>query len=85
MSQAIESMTLALPGRKSEVRQRQITERVVAEGSCTAQELANEFGVSIMTRPLPSRCCVSCRHRTVDASQMQLGTRLRSSAALTPK
>lgn len=42
-----------LPGsgreRKAEARQRLITERVVAEGSCTAQELAAEFGVSIMT------------------------------------
>lgn len=35
--------------RKSEVRQRLITERVVAQGSCTAQELATEFQVSIMT------------------------------------
>lgn len=49
MSQTVDSMMPTLPGRKSEVRQRQITERVVAEGSCTAQELANEFGVSIMT------------------------------------
>ncbi len=35
--------------RKSEMRQRLITERVVARGSCTAQELATEFEVSIMT------------------------------------
>lgn len=35
--------------RKSEVRQRLITERVVERGSCTAQELAAEFAVSIMT------------------------------------
>lgn len=35
--------------RKAETRQRAITERVVAQGSCTAQELAAEFGVSIMT------------------------------------
>ena len=39
------------PGRerKADARQRLITERVVAKGSCTAQELATEFGVSIMT------------------------------------
>lgn len=50
-------MTLAVEGeqrtsgreRKGETRQRLITERVVAKGSCTAQELAVEFGVSIMT------------------------------------
>lgn len=35
--------------RKTEVRQRLIGERVIAQGSCTAQELATEFGVSIMT------------------------------------
>lgn len=35
--------------RKAESRQRLITERVVAKGSCTPQELASEFGVSIMT------------------------------------
>lgn len=35
--------------RKADARQRLITERVVAQGSCTAQELATEFGVSIMT------------------------------------
>lgn len=35
--------------RKTETRQRLITERVVARGSCSAQELAAEFGVSIMT------------------------------------
>lgn len=45
--------TTSLPGRgrerKTEARQRLITERVVAQGSCSAQELATEFGVSIMT------------------------------------
>ncbi len=35
--------------RKAEARQRLITERVVAQGSCTAQDLATEFSVSIMT------------------------------------
>jgi DeoR/GlpR family transcriptional regulator of sugar metabolism len=35
--------------RKTEARQRLISERVVAAGSCTAQDLANAFGVSIMT------------------------------------
>lgn len=35
--------------RKTEARQRLITERVVAQGSCSAQELATEFDVSIMT------------------------------------
>ena len=35
--------------RKTEIRQRQISERVIAAGSCTAQELAAAFGVSIMT------------------------------------
>jgi DeoR/GlpR family transcriptional regulator of sugar metabolism len=35
--------------RKTEARQRLITERVVSQGSCTAAELAAEFGVSIMT------------------------------------
>lgn len=35
--------------RRIDARQRQIQERVVAKGSCTAQELAAEFGVSIMT------------------------------------
>jgi DeoR/GlpR family transcriptional regulator of sugar metabolism len=35
--------------RKTEARQRLITQRVVAQGSCSAQELAAEFGVSIMT------------------------------------
>lgn len=35
--------------RKTETRQRQIAERVTAQGSCSPQELANEFGVSIMT------------------------------------
>lgn len=35
--------------RKTEIRQRQIGERVIAAGSCTAQELASAFGVSIMT------------------------------------
>ena len=43
----------SLPGRprerKTEARQRLITERVVSQGSCTAAELAAEFGVSIMT------------------------------------
>lgn len=36
-------------GRKADSRQRDITERIVEKGSCTAQELATEFGVSIMT------------------------------------
>lgn len=49
MTSLIDDPSLATPGRKSEIRQRLITERVVAEGSCTAQDLANEFGVSIMT------------------------------------
>jgi DeoR/GlpR family transcriptional regulator of sugar metabolism len=44
---------VALPSRprerKTEARQRLITERVVSQGSCTAAELAAEFGVSIMT------------------------------------
>jgi DeoR/GlpR family transcriptional regulator of sugar metabolism len=35
--------------RKTEARQRLITDSVVARGSCSAQELAAEFGVSIMT------------------------------------
>jgi DeoR/GlpR family transcriptional regulator of sugar metabolism len=35
--------------RKTEIRQRQISDRVIAAGSCTAQELAATFGVSIMT------------------------------------
>src|SRR5688500_11208018 len=35
--------------RKTEARQRLITERVVSQGSCTAAELAAEVGVSIMT------------------------------------
>lgn len=35
--------------RKTEARQRQIGEHVIAQGSCTAQELASKFGVSIMT------------------------------------
>jgi DeoR/GlpR family transcriptional regulator of sugar metabolism len=35
--------------RKTEIRQRQISDRVIAAGSCTAQELAAIFGVSIMT------------------------------------
>lgn len=35
--------------RKTEIRQRQISERVLAAGSCSAQELAAAFGVSIMT------------------------------------
>lgn len=35
--------------RKTEARQRLITNRVVAQLSCSAQELATEFGVSIMT------------------------------------
>jgi DeoR/GlpR family transcriptional regulator of sugar metabolism len=47
------SVTVPVPPRgaerKTEARQRLITERVVANGSCTAQELAAEFGVSIMT------------------------------------
>ena len=47
------SRASSLPGRprerKTEARQRLITERVVAQGSCSAQELAGEFGVSIMT------------------------------------
>jgi DeoR/GlpR family transcriptional regulator of sugar metabolism len=37
------------PERKTEVRQRQISQRVIEAGSCTAQELAAAFGVSIMT------------------------------------
>ena len=49
MTSLIDDPSLAPPGRKSEIRQRLITERVVAQGSCTAQELANEFSVSIMT------------------------------------
>lgn len=50
MSQ-VDGPTAFLGGRerKSEARQRLITERVVAQGSCTAQELAAEFEVSIMT------------------------------------
>ncbi|MCF8526643.1 MAG: DeoR/GlpR family DNA-binding transcription regulator [Candidatus Nanopelagicales bacterium] len=36
-------------GRKADSRQREITERIVERGSCTAQELSAEFGVSIMT------------------------------------
>lgn len=44
-----EPTIVSLPERKSETRQRLITERVVAEGSCTAHDLASEFGVSIMT------------------------------------
>lgn len=32
-----------------ESRQLRITERVVSQGSCSPQELANEFGVSLMT------------------------------------
>ncbi len=35
--------------RKTETRQRLITDSVLARGSCSAQELATEFGVSIMT------------------------------------
>lgn len=35
--------------RKTEVRQRSITERVLAQGSATPQDLATDFGVSIMT------------------------------------
>lgn len=35
--------------RKTEARQRLIADRVGLAGSCTAQELAAEFGVSIMT------------------------------------
>ena len=35
--------------RKTEIRQRQIADRVVEQGSCSPQELAAEFGVSIMT------------------------------------
>jgi DeoR/GlpR family transcriptional regulator of sugar metabolism len=35
--------------RKTEARQRLISEHVIAQGSCTAQELAAQFGVSIMT------------------------------------
>lgn len=35
--------------RKTEARQRLIGDRVIAKGSCTAQELATEFAVSIMT------------------------------------
>ncbi|MGW3604965.1 MULTISPECIES: DeoR/GlpR family DNA-binding transcription regulator [unclassified Micromonospora] len=35
--------------RKTETRQRQIAERVAAEGSCSPQELASAFNVSIMT------------------------------------
>jgi DeoR/GlpR family transcriptional regulator of sugar metabolism len=35
--------------RKTEARQRLISEHVIAQGSCTAQELATQFGVSIMT------------------------------------
>ena len=42
-----------LPGvpreRKTEARQRHIAEQVVARGSCSPQELATDFGVSIMT------------------------------------
>ncbi len=35
--------------RKTEARQRLIGARVIANGSCTAQELATDFAVSIMT------------------------------------
>lgn len=35
--------------RKIDARQRLITERVIAQGSCSAQDLATQFGVSIMT------------------------------------
>ena len=35
--------------RKTEARQRLISEHVIASGPCTAQELAEVFGVSIMT------------------------------------
>lgn len=35
--------------RKTQARQRQILDRVVAEGSCSAQELSAVFDVSIMT------------------------------------
>lgn len=35
--------------RKTEARQRLISEYIIAEGPCTAQDLATAFGVSIMT------------------------------------
>jgi DeoR/GlpR family transcriptional regulator of sugar metabolism len=44
-----ESASFGPRGSKTEVRQRLISEHVVAQGSCSAQELSSEFGVSIMT------------------------------------
>jgi DeoR/GlpR family transcriptional regulator of sugar metabolism len=44
-----ESASIGPRGSKTEVRQRLISEHVVAQGSCSAQELSSEFGVSIMT------------------------------------
>ena len=35
--------------KKSDVRRSMMAERIAAKGSCSAQELANEFNVSIMT------------------------------------
>ena len=49
MSSSDAELRLGGRERKSEARQRLIIERVVAQGSCTAQELATEFNVSIMT------------------------------------
>ena len=46
-----EPTKLTISGKESkrEARQRQLTQRVVEGGSCSAQALADEFGVSIMT------------------------------------
>lgn len=35
--------------RKADIRQAQIADLVMTRGSCSPQELANEFGVSLMT------------------------------------
>lgn len=50
MTQTRPNAPAGRPGeRKTEARQRLIGEHVIAQGSCTAQELATQFGVSIMT------------------------------------
>jgi len=76
---------------KTRIRQAAIVERVMAEGSCAAQQLANDLGVSIMTihrdldqlerRGLVRRFRGGVRARPPGAFESQLAFRMASRSA----